>query len=101
MTYWIENAPGNLEPRTAENGYSILPGGMMIQWGGIPNEYGGGWHNFHTPFPNECFMVLVNQADVSGDFENVRVDHIERTRFSAWGKHALHANGGQYIAIGR
>lgn len=49
-------------PSALANGYSWLPGGMLIQWGtnAAPGN-GAGVQGFPTAFPTACFVVLVTE----------------------------------------
>lgn len=43
------------------NGYQTLPGGIILQWGGvlIASANTQTTFNFPTPFPNQCFKLFV------------------------------------------
>lgn len=43
----------------SQNGYWKLPSGLMIQWGRDTVQGDMSSHNFVTPFPNSCLMVVV------------------------------------------
>lgn len=49
-------------PSTTANGYSWLPGGMLIQWGAVSDAGGSnpaaGVNNFPIPFPNSVFTTI-------------------------------------------
>lgn len=61
---------GPLAPSAVTNGYTSLPGGIVLQWGTalaalVPGSVGT--TVFNTPFPNAVFMVLANPI-CSGSF---------------------------------
>lgn len=81
MTYWITEGPNNMGANASTNGYTVLPGGTIMQWGRLPGNHDGAWHNFPTPFPNVCYNVVVtpHASAMNNDFENrisVRSDEI-------------------------
>lgn len=49
--------PGN--PSANTNGYTFLPGGLLIQWGS-KNNSGSSSVSFSIPFPNNVFNVIVS-----------------------------------------
>ena len=61
----------NFSPSAISNGYTFLPGGIIIQWGinntAVPSGSNTTFtQNFNIPFPNNCFFVdgspLVSKA---------------------------------------
>lgn len=64
-TAWVQ---GLFARSLSGNGYTYLPGGLLLQWGSV--SMGGGGDNpvtFPTPFPTACFQVLACTVDpVSG-----------------------------------
>jgi hypothetical protein len=49
----------NLTPVAATDGYSFLPGGMIVQWGQSTSSSGNQTITFPLAFPNACFNVQV------------------------------------------
>jgi hypothetical protein len=51
----------------AANGYIKLPGGLIMQWGGITTTGPEGQHNvnFPIPFPNNCFRVVLTGVNAT------------------------------------
>lgn len=103
MTYWITEGPNGVVPNVSRDGYTVLPGGMIMQWGRLPGNYDGAWHNFPHAFPNECYNVVVTPSGdaMNNDFENPHVGSIERHRFWAKGKYDHQLNNATFIAFGR
>jgi hypothetical protein len=55
----------NFVPNATTNGYSFLPGGIIIQWGLVVQSLPSGSSstfttNFNIPFPNQPFIVTGN-----------------------------------------
>ena len=49
-----------IDPKNATNGYSTLPGGIIIQWGVVDSLASSGTVLFaaaNISFPNNCFMI--------------------------------------------
>lgn len=46
-----------ITPSPGVNGYSYLPGGIIIQWGVVASTALSGTANFNIPFPNQCFNI--------------------------------------------
>lgn len=44
------------------NGYQVLPGGLIIQWG----RNSGGTYSFPIEFPHACFVVVAGNTDSQG-----------------------------------
>ena len=78
MTYWITEAPENIEPQGGENGRSVLPNGVIIMWGTFTEP--GDVVRFHTPFPNNCFAV--NYTGNSGQNQNPKIAGKDRNGFT-------------------
>lgn len=57
----LTNAIGTL---AAANGYSYLPGGMIIQWG--RDTFPGSTTAFNVNFPTACFGVLTTTESAAG-----------------------------------
>lgn len=60
----VQQLTVNLVPVAAANGYSFLPGGIIIQWGVVPAPGSSGTVLFATSnidFPNNCFNVSFTQ----------------------------------------
>lgn len=103
MTYWITEGPNEMGAQAGTNGYTVLPGGTIMQWGRLPGNHDGAWHNFPTPFPNVCYNVVVTPHDsaMSNDFENPHIGEIRRDMFWAKGKYDWQLNNATFIAFGR
>ena len=80
----------------ATNGYQILPGGLIIQWGideDLPNR------NFPITFPTACFSIVATHATVASLANGNSAQIISTSQFSL----QLGTSGGQnlhWIAIG-
>lgn len=68
----------NINPVAADNGYTFLPGGVLIQWGLVNNPGNAGTVTFSTAniaFPTACFNVqLTARNDGSHSAFNYWVD---------------------------
>ncbi len=56
-------------PQTTTNGYTFLPGGLLIQWGTVSTTSSSGTVTFATAniaFPNACFSVQTTAKYNSG-----------------------------------
>jgi len=47
----------NIVPVAAANGYSFLPGGIIMQWGTVSSRAANGVSPFNINFPNNVFSV--------------------------------------------
>jgi len=52
------NLPGSKTPR----GYTVLPGGVYIQWGTDTTDKFGTRHTFLEGFPKECWVIVGMRA---------------------------------------
>jgi hypothetical protein len=60
----IQQLTVNLTPLAASNGYTFLPGGLILQWGVKSSPGSSGTITFATSnisFPNNCFNVSITQ----------------------------------------
>ncbi len=66
----------NVAPLAATNGYSFLPGGILIQWGTKTSPGSSGQISFPIPFPstNPPFTIQVTLKRDSGN-QSVTVDN--------------------------
>lgn len=55
----------NFVPVASTNGYTFIPGGLILQWGTKATTGTGTTVNFNTPFPSNCFVVLLTPALVT------------------------------------
>ena len=64
-----------------ENGYQILPSGMIMQWGKVSHTAAGNTVIFPIPFPNDCFNVTGEL--IGNDVQaNLGITGISKTGFS-------------------
>ncbi len=76
---FIEAFSGHL---LAENGYQVLPGGVIIQWGGIDRSGSLTTVMFPIAFPNKCFTVQATISKINGSsVANIVVQDITATKF--------------------
>lgn len=83
-----------------QNGYTILPNGLMIQWGSyVTSSAGLGTYNFTTPFPNVALQMVATEGNVAGWFSGspfhctvYGVAPVSRSQFTA--ACAMVTNGG-------
>ncbi len=47
----------NVQPAVIQNGYTFLPGGLVLQWGFVASTAASGTTNFNVAFPNNIFNV--------------------------------------------
>lgn len=59
----IQQLTTNLTPTAVSitNGYTFLPGGIIIQWGAKSAPGQSGSVTFNVTFPNNCFSVMLTQ----------------------------------------
>ncbi len=56
----------NFSPVASLNGYTFLPGGLLLQWGSV-NSIVSGTQNFPIPFPNVCFNIQMTPYTTTSD----------------------------------
>ena len=47
----------------AQNGWCVLPNGLILQWGSQGTTQSGTTIQFNTPFPNACLNLSITDAD--------------------------------------
>ena len=110
--YWLNNlgnfqltgSAANNNPNAAANGYSFLPGGLLIQWGTFNFGAAAGTLLFATAninFPNNCFNVQATLFTQLG----IQVNSINVGTFTVNGFNYQRIGGGgptgfNWIAIG-
>lgn len=57
----IQQLTVNLTPVASTNGYTFLPGGIILQWGVKSSPGSSGNVTFPIPFPSNCFNVSLTQ----------------------------------------
>lgn len=55
----------NINPSATTNGYTFLPGGIIIQWGQSTSSSSTQPITFNIPFPNNCFNVQITPTSTS------------------------------------
>ncbi|HEY3526735.1 MAG TPA: hypothetical protein VGK47_11095 [Nitrososphaeraceae archaeon] len=56
-------------PLAAANGYTFLPGGIIVQWGNVnpaPINQAPVTQAFNIPFPTACFAIVSGQTYING-----------------------------------
>jgi len=93
-------------PVALENGYSTLPGGLIIQWGADTNDMTEGENRTYTfpiAFPSTCATVQVTifgNGDASGDNGPVALFSKSRTEFATESLSQATVPGITWLAIG-
>jgi len=96
----IQEMSRNFTPVKANNGYTFLPGGLILQWGRLTQAFSGGdtgaitFATSNIDFPNNCFSVSL-QGGYTGSINgaasfSVRTSSISTTGFQ-W---TLNTNSG-------
>lgn len=89
------------------DGYSVLPGGLILQWGRFVR--GSSWPSgaqsltFPTPFPNTCFMVNTTFSGSSSSDKDIGITSLSVGSFS-WvysGSSDSSYTGFYWFSIGR
>ncbi|MDE8741398.1 hypothetical protein PZA20_06130 [Pectobacterium polaris] len=83
-----------------ENGYQVLPGGLVIQWGVFYIEVDGLQVNFPRPFDTKVFVVVMGSGeDTSGRAEiaNIIPNSITKSGFKV---NASEVSKYSYVAYG-
>ena len=101
----IQQLTVNLTPSAATNGYTFIPGGIILQWGFIPNPARTATQNFNITFPNACFNVQLTTRTDEGGIQGFWIDDdvsnpINATRFAYTGS-SPSLQGLYWFAIGR
>jgi hypothetical protein len=102
--------PSNVDPveltyaNTASNGYTMLPSGIMMQWGIATINSGAAETVFTFPFGTICLNVQLTAQYVSGQKNVLQVDSFTQTGFKGRSK-PLTGGGYEatvvyYLAIG-
>lgn len=76
----------NFAPVALQNGYTFLPGGLILQWARFIASGNTGTLTFAAagviPFPNNCFIVILQGDDNTTANENLLVTARTPTSFS-------------------
>lgn len=86
------------DPTAGSSGETFLPGGLLLKWGNIVSASNASTQNFSTPFPNNCYVVVVTE-NIASSLSTVGVNGFTTTGFTF----RTGAGGGvpiTYIAIG-
>lgn len=95
----------NLAPKVSPNGYTFLPGGILLQWGQTTTSSTGNRNvlfiSANINFPNNCFFVTAQPTDGAPGIKSYAVSDISKTGFqfntTGYGTGGTTAN---WIAIG-
>lgn len=81
----LQQLTRNFAPVAAQNGYTFLPGGFILQWAQFTVATGSGTRNFATAgniaFPNNCFIVILQGDDNTSATQNLLVTSRSATAF--------------------
>ncbi len=76
----------NITPKNPQNGYSFLPGGLLMQWGVITAPGAGTiltqFITNNINFPNACYNVFITVDKSSSLTRGVSVNSINATQFA-------------------
>ena len=85
------------------NGYQVLPSGLIMQWGPLPNTADDGTANITWPiaFPNTCFLAVATADTFSINYEVWGLT--AKTTTTGTFRHMANgsSSGGYYIALGK
>lgn len=89
-----------IDPLAATNGYTFLPGGILMQWG--TSAVVAGFQNilYNIPFPNACFNVSITSQRNSNNVDIVYLAGTNAVNFSARNTSAGGISSINWIAIG-
>jgi hypothetical protein len=99
----------NFVPLAAQNGYTFLPGGLVLQWGfetRVPSSDQSGTVTLPIPFKNNFFNVMVSISNSANTTANgtasARITALNLTTFSVSTKYlgGPNFNGFYWMAIG-
>lgn len=96
---YTNNFTGSNQSLTGD-GYQKLPGGLIIQWGFVPDAGSTTAINVSFPiaFPNACFSVVTQLNNNAANYQAITVGSVTTTGFILrWDALVL---GAYYIAIG-
>jgi len=92
----------NLQPSRANNGYTFLPGGVIMQWMLVPNPVISTNYNYPIPFPNGVFNVSLTA--IVSDNSTIRLyvadGTVNKTNFQIQATSSSHFTGMYVTAIG-
>ncbi len=72
----------NIQPVAAQNGYTFIPGGLILQWAQFTAPAATGTVNFNILFPAACFLVILQGDDNNTANENLLVVTRTASNFS-------------------
>lgn len=82
----------------AQNGYTPLPNGLILQWGKVSDDFA--IYNFPIEFPNAAF-ALIGQQISGGGSSKVYVEIISKSQFKVFeGSDATAGTKFYWFAIG-
>lgn len=88
------------ERSIAENGYSKLPNGLIIQWGrGMVNESNSGVYHFPVSFPNDCLAIGLSGSWNSTRDYFLRMGRVSKSTYGQYSS-SVEYNEVSWIAIG-
>lgn len=85
--YWLSGGGNlaaltrNFQPVQAQNGYTYLPGGLILQWAAFVAATATGTLSFNMPFPTACFIVVLQGDDNTTATQNLLVTSRSKPSF--------------------
>jgi len=94
----------NVTPQATLNGYTYLPGGILVQWGAIVSVAASGTTNFNIPFPNNFFNIQLTAmvSSTSNHANGMYIQGVPTTAQFTWNQadRAAAQTGFLWYAIG-
>jgi len=84
---------------SSEEGWVKLPNGHIMQYFKCQRNQNRR-HNFPRPFPNGCIVVVGQQRNMNGDYENYRLSSWDKNGFTISTKWPYDSDYAHIIAIG-
>ena len=99
MGYWLtgDESGGSTSD---DDGWVKLPNGHIMQYFKCKQNQNRRY-NFPRPFPNECIVVIGQQRNITGDYENYRLSGWDKNGFTISTKWPHDGDYAHIIAIGR
>jgi hypothetical protein len=99
----VDNSPiwygQKAEVNKVQNGYQILPSGLIIQWGHSNSSSNGERNTFPIAFPNACFIVLDEHNGTATNTSST-ANSADATGYTSYNEYGTTIIGMNYIAIG-